>query len=267
MELSDRLDAHAEALRQAMATGKPMPPLTDDDPGLSVEDGYAIQLANVQRAVSDGRAIIGHKVGLTSKAMQEMLGVGEPDFGVLTDDMLIADGQTIDTDSLLQPRVEAEIALVLGRELAGPDVSEEEALAAVEYAVPALEIIDSRIADWRIRLPDTIADNGSSARFVLGTRQTPVASVDLRLVGMVFSRNMARWSTRAPARRHWVIRRAAWLGSQTSWRNSTPGSMPGTSSCRARCIARSTPRRATRSRPNSHYSAPYACKFGGSTRR
>jgi 2-keto-4-pentenoate hydratase len=266
MELSDRLDAHAEALRQAAATGKPMPPLTDDDPGLSVEDAYAIQLANVQRAVSDGRAIIGHKVGLTSKAMQEMLGVGEPDFGVLTDDMLIADGQTIDTDSLLQPRVEAEIALVLGRELRGPDVSEEEALAAVEYAVPALEIIDSRIADWRIRLPDTIADNGSSARFVLGTRQTPVAGVDLRLVGMVFSRNgeMVDSGAGAAALGH-PARCVAWLANKLAEFDTGLDAghviMPGAL------------HRAVDATPGDTFEAEFALlgsvrvKFGGSTRR
>jgi len=189
MALPDRLGVHADALRQAATTGKPVPPLTDDDPDLSVADAYAIQLANIERAVAEGRAVIGHKVGLTSKAMQEMLGVGEPDFGVLTDDMLVRDGGTVDVGSLLQPRIEAEIALVLGRDLRGPDCTEADALAAVEYAVPALEIIDSRIADWRIRLADTVADNGSSARFVLGATRTPIQGIDLRLVGMLISQN------------------------------------------------------------------------------
>ena len=189
MALPARLVAHAEALRDAARTGKPVPPLTDADPDLTVADAYAIQQANVDAAVGAGRRIVGHKVGLTSKAMQEMLGVAEPDFGVLTDDMVLDSGVTIDLASMIVPRVEAEIALVLGRGLRGPGVSTADALAAVDFAVPALEIIDSRIADWRIRLVDTIADNGSSARVVLGARRTPIADVDVRLVGMAFHRN------------------------------------------------------------------------------
>ena len=120
MAVPERLESHADALRRAVETGKPVPPLTDSDPALSVSDAYAIQLANVDHALAAGRRIIGHKVGLTSRAMQEMLGVDEPDFGVLTDDMLIDDGADVDLATLLQPRVEAEIALVLERELAGP---------------------------------------------------------------------------------------------------------------------------------------------------
>ncbi len=189
MAVPERLEAHAEALRRAVETGQPVAPLTDNDPELSVADAYAIQLANVDHAVAAGRRIIGHKVGLTSRAMQEMLGVGEPDFGVLTDDMLIDDGADVDLASLLQPRVEAEIALVLERQLQGPGVTVADALGAIGYVVPAFEIIDSRIADWRISLPDTIADNGSSARFVLGAQRTSIAGLDLRLIGMAFSRN------------------------------------------------------------------------------
>jgi 2-keto-4-pentenoate hydratase len=154
-----------------------------------VVDAYGIQLANVDHVVAAGHRVLGHKVGLTSRAMQEMLGVEEPDFGVLTDDMIVDDGASIDLAVMIQPRVEAEIALVLGHDLHGPGVTTAEALHAVRFAVPALEIIDSRIAGWRIRLADTIADNGSSGRFVLGPQRTAVDGIDLRLVGMAFSRN------------------------------------------------------------------------------
>ena len=155
---------------------------------------------------------------------------------------------------------------MLGRELRGPDVSEEEALAAVEYAVPALEIIDSRIADWRIRLPDTIADNGSSARFVLGTRQTPVASVDLRLVGMVFSRNgeMVDSGAGAAALGH-PARCVAWLANKLAEFDTGLDAghviMPGAL------------HRAVDATPGDTFEAEFALlgsvrvKFGGSTRR
>ncbi len=189
MPVPERLETHAEALRRAVERGKPIPPLTDTDADLSVSDAYAIQRSNVDHAIATGRRVIGHKVGLTSRAMQEMLGVDEPDFGVLTDDMLVDDGGDIEIASLLQPRLEAEIALVLDRDLQGPGTSTADALAAIGYAVPAFEVIDSRIAEWRISLPDTIADNGSSGRFVLGAQRTSITGLDLRLIGMAFSRN------------------------------------------------------------------------------
>lgn len=183
--------AHAEALWTASATRVPIAPLTSVDRDLTVADAYAIQLANVDRALADGRRIVGHKVGLTSKAMQEMLGVDEPDFGVLLDDMVVEDGATVPFGRLLQPRIEAEIGFRLGRDLEGGGVSTADALAAIDAAVPALEIIDSRIADWKIRLVDTIADNGSSAMAVLGSTFTPIDGVDLRLIGVVLERNGA----------------------------------------------------------------------------
>jgi 2-keto-4-pentenoate hydratase len=184
-----KIVAHAEALWIAAATGVPIAPLTGVDADLTVADAYAIQLANVDRALADGRRVVGHKVGLTSKAMQEMLGVDEPDFGVLLDDMVVSDGATVPLGQLLQPRIEAEIGFRLGHDLEGGGVSTADALAAIDAAVPALEIIDSRIADWKIRLVDTVADNGSSAMAVLGSTFTPVDDLDLRLIGVVLERN------------------------------------------------------------------------------
>ena len=179
----------AEALAGAERDRRPIPPLTDAHPGLTVEDAYAIQSLNIERRMADGRLVRGRKVGLTSAPMQRLLGVDEPDFGVLLDDMFVEDGDEIPMEQLLQPRAEAEVAFVMGDDLTGPGVTTSNALAAIEGALPALEIVDSRVADWRIKLADTIADNASSGRVVIGGRLTPVTELDLRLVGVVVSRN------------------------------------------------------------------------------
>lgn len=189
MGSASEIARHADALREASSTGVAIDPLTTTAPALDVADAYAIQLANIERAVARGRTIAGHKVGLTSKAMQEMLGVDEPDFGVLLDDMILADGAEVATTRLLQPRVEAEIAVRLARDLAGPGVTTEDALDALAVAIPALEIIDSRITDWKIRLVDTVADNGSSALVVLGGTETPVEGLDLPGVEVAVEHN------------------------------------------------------------------------------
>jgi 2-oxopent-4-enoate hydratase len=179
----------ADRLWQAEADRKPVEPITGEHPELSVQDAYAIQSANIARRTDGGRIIRGGKVGLTSRAMQQLLGVDEPDFGVLLDDMFVEDGAEVDLRTMLQPRVEAEIAFVLARDLAGPGVTTTDVLTATAGVLPAIEIVDSRIADWRIELVDTIADNASSGRVVVGGRLTPVTAVDLRLVGVMFYRN------------------------------------------------------------------------------
>jgi 2-keto-4-pentenoate hydratase len=179
----------ADRLWQAELDRTPIEPITDSHPGLTVEDAYAIQTVNVQRRVAAGRVIRGRKVGLTSGAMQQLLGVDEPDFGVLLDDMFVEDGADVDLQTLLQPRVEAEIAFVLARDLTGPGVTTTDVLTATAGVLPAIEIVDSRIAEWRIQLVDTVADNASSGRLVIGGRLTPVTAVDLRLIGMLFYRN------------------------------------------------------------------------------
>jgi 2-oxopent-4-enoate hydratase len=179
----------ADRLWQAEAERKPIEPITDAHHGLTVEDAYAIQTVNVERRVAAGRVIRGRKVGLTSRAMQQLLGVDEPDFGVLLDDMFVEDGADIEVEALLQPRVEAEIAFVIARDLAGPGVTTADVLTAIAGVLPAIEIVDSRIAEWRIQLVDTVADNASCGRLVIGGRLTPVTAVDLRLIGMLFYRN------------------------------------------------------------------------------
>lgn len=179
----------ADELWEAQRTRVAIEPLTDRYSGLDIEDAYAIQTRNIDRQVADGARVIGRKVGLTSRAMQQLLGVDEPDFGVLLDDMFVEDGDEVPLSEMLQPRIEAELAFVLERDLAGPGVTTANALAAMAGVLPAVEIVDSRIADWRIKLVDTVADNASSGRLVVGGRIRKVDEFDLRLVGVAVSRN------------------------------------------------------------------------------
>jgi 2-keto-4-pentenoate hydratase len=179
----------AETLLGAYASRLPVAPLTAVHPVLSAADAYAVQLAQVATWTANGAVVKGHKVGLTSAAMQRQLGVDQPDFGHLLDTMFLPEGTTADYGRLLQPKAEPEIAFVLDRPLRGPGVTVAEALAAVDFVLPALEIIDSRIADWKITLPDTIADNASSGAVVLGSRPVRPDSVDLALTGCLLYRN------------------------------------------------------------------------------
>lgn len=155
------------------------PPLSDEHAGLDVADAYAIQEAYADLRLADGARLVGRKIGATSKAIQELFDIDTPDFGQIFDDMVVADGGTLRIDELIEPRVEPEVAFVLARPLAGPGVTADDVLAATREVVPCLEIIDSRIADWRIRFVDTVADNGSSARCVFGSTPRPVDGLDL----------------------------------------------------------------------------------------
>lgn len=163
--------------------------LTASNPDMSVEDAYAIQLENVSKKVAAGEKVIGMKIGLTSKAMQNLLHVNEPDYGHLTDKMLVIEGDFCPIDELNQPKVEGELAFCLKKPLRGPGVTIADVYNATDWVVPAIEIVDSRIKDWKITLLDTIADNGSSARFILGGRMTPIGNVDMRLTGMTLEKN------------------------------------------------------------------------------
>ena len=144
-----------------------------------------------KRGLARGRRLVGRKIGLTSKAVQQQLGVDQPDYGALFADMEVASGEEIRVSSLIQPRIEAEIAVALDRDLSEADVTMGELLRAIGYAVPALEIVDSRIKDWKITICDTVADNGSSARYVLGTSPRRLTDIDLDTCGMVMFRNGA----------------------------------------------------------------------------
>lgn len=181
----------ARLLRDAYATGKPIAPLTATYEDMTLEDAYAIQLLQIEELLADGRTVKGHKVGLTSAAMQRLLGVSDPDFGHLLDDFFYLEHAPIPLNRFLQPRIEPEVAFVLNRPLRGPGVTVHEAIAAVDFVLPALEIVDSRIEDWKIGLFDTIADNASSGAVVLGSTPTALHDVDLRLAGAVMTRNGA----------------------------------------------------------------------------
>lgn len=179
----------AESLRAAERARLPIPPLTVDYPSMDTVDAYEIQLINVKERLGQGRLVRGHKVGLSSKAMQEMMGVDEPDYGHLLDDMFVFEDSEVDISEMCHPRVEVEVGFILGAPLAAPGCNAADVLRATAYVVPSIEIIDSRIAEWKISLADTIADNASSAMVVLGGRATPIDRVDLRTLGATLRRN------------------------------------------------------------------------------
>lgn len=178
--------AAAERLRQAQETRTPCPPVRDLLPDASVATGYAVQDLLTRARVEAGGRIVGRKIGLTSPAVQAQLGVDQPDFGVLYDDMACRQYEPISHDRLLQPRIEAEVAFVLAADLDG-DVDVAAARAAVAEVVPALEIVDSRVAGWDITIVDTIADNASSGLYVLGEPTGPLGERDLTAVQMTMT--------------------------------------------------------------------------------
>ncbi|XVQ82039.1 2-keto-4-pentenoate hydratase [Microbispora siamensis] len=173
-----RADA-AGRLRAAERDRAPIEPLTDTYPDIDVVDAYEIQLANIRRRLAAGARVYGHKVGLSSPVMQRMMGVDEPDYGHLLDEMVLSQDEPIEAGRYCYPRIEVEIGYVLGASLPGEGCTEEDVLAATEYVVPSLELIDSRITDWRIRLADTIADNASSAGVILGDARVSPKGLDL----------------------------------------------------------------------------------------
>ena len=186
-------------LYRARRDRDPIPPITDADPTLTPADAYAIQNAFVALLLEDGGSVVGYKLGLTSKPMQELLGVDQPDYGPVLSSMVFDDGTTLPTGSYIQPKAEAEIALTLDRPLRGPDVGVQEAAEAIGGARAAIEVVDSRIRDWKIKLVDTISDLASSAAIVLGRDVVPVAGWEPRLVGMVVARNGEMQATSAGA--------------------------------------------------------------------
>lgn len=178
-----RTEGLAQRLLEAERTATPVEPLSAEHPDLGIDEAYAVQLSGRTVRIAAGERIVGHKIGLTSRAMQEMVGVAEPDYGYLTDAMVLADGASVQARGLIAPRVEGEIAFRLGTALAGSGVTAREVLEATESVAAALELIDSRIADWRITIVDTIADNASSARAVVGP-WTALAELDLAALTM-----------------------------------------------------------------------------------
>jgi 2-keto-4-pentenoate hydratase len=177
---ADERATAARALQNAESDRISIPPLADSFEGMDVTDSYTIQLLNIADRLAGGATVLGHKVGLSSKAMQEMMGVDEPDYGHLLSDMACFSDVAVDASRYLLPRIEPEVAFILGADLPGEDCTEQDVLDATEWVTASLELIDSRIADWKIGLVDTIADNASSAGFVLGDARIDPRDVDLR---------------------------------------------------------------------------------------
>jgi 2-keto-4-pentenoate hydratase len=184
------VDELARSLHQARRDRVPVPPLTQARPELTAAEAYAVQHRLVELLQADGEGdIVGYKLGLTSRPMQEQLGIDQPDYGPVLAAGVHPDGVQVDLDRLIQPKVEAEIAIVLGAPLCGPNCTALDVRLAAAGAVAAVEIIDSRVADWRIKLADTIADLASSAQIALSSRLVPLDQLDPRLVGVVLTRN------------------------------------------------------------------------------
>lgn len=178
------LDAIAASLAEARRNRTPIFPVTETSPGFDVVSAYAVQEINTLHRLAAGQRIVGRKIGLTSPAVQAQLGVNEPDYGMLWDCDDVSGDASVAMSALIQPKVEAEIAFVLDRPISNPDPSLEEVAAAVAYATAAVEIVDSAISDWRITLSDTVADNASGAKFVLGSDRRKLSEIDLHLGGM-----------------------------------------------------------------------------------
>lgn len=173
-------EAFADELYRALIERRTVPPLRTRDPSLTIDDAYAISLGILARRQKAGEKVIGKKIGVTSKAVQDMLGVHQPDFGFLTDRMSVENGGTIKiAERMIQPRAEAEIALILKEDLKGPGVTPADVLAATAFIAPCFEIVDSRIENWNIRIVDTVADNASCGVFVLGSALVDPRPIDL----------------------------------------------------------------------------------------
>jgi 2-oxopent-4-enoate/cis-2-oxohex-4-enoate hydratase len=186
-----RIDAFASELFDALRQRRTLAPLTEREPAITVSDAYRISAAILRRREADGERVVGKKIGVTSKAVQDMLGVHEPDFGFLTDRMQVADGATVSLarSGLIQPRAEGEIAFMLKQDLGGPGIRREDVLDATEWVCPCFEIVDSRIRDWKIRIQDTVADNASCGVFVLGRDRRAPRELDLAAAQLNLFRN------------------------------------------------------------------------------
>ncbi|MDZ7896018.1 MAG: fumarylacetoacetate hydrolase family protein [Sphingobium sp.] len=183
------IDYHGDALYEALVAGVTIPNLRDRVPGITIVDAYHIQARMIERRIAAGETVVGKKIGVTSKAVQNAIGVFEPDFGILTSAMAYDDGAVVDMDRLIQPKAEAEIAFVLKRDLKGPGVTAADVLAATDHVRACFEIVDSRIDGWDIRIQDTVADNASCGVYALGAEKVDPRDVDLALAGMWAERN------------------------------------------------------------------------------
>lgn len=188
MTNTSNIQSVADRLWQARQTGQPVAPVRDLLEAGGIADAYAAQEINTQRGLQQGRRLVGRKIGLTSVAVQKQLGVDQPDYGMLFADMAMPDGLEIPYSQLMQPKVEAEVAFVLGRDLDDEQLTVADLFRAIDYAVAAVEIVGSRVANWDIRILDTIADNASSGLYVLGNEPKRLVDLDLRNCAMVMER-------------------------------------------------------------------------------
>jgi 2-keto-4-pentenoate hydratase len=185
-------ESAAEILREAEGTRVAVRPLVQTFPGIDVVDAYEIQLLNIRRRLAAGATVFGHKVGLSSKAMQDMMGVDEPDYGHLLSDMVYTQDAPVPTSRFLLPRVEVEVGFILGEDLPGEGCTVEDVLRCTEFIAPAIELIDSRIADWKIGLFDTIADNASSCGVILGSERVKPDELDVKGINATLDINGTR---------------------------------------------------------------------------
>lgn len=188
-ENASKIESHAKYLKNAWIKGKSVDSIMKIDSSFSVDEAYQVQLYNIDKEVKNGYRVTGKKIGLTSKAMQDLLGVDEPDYGHLLNKMEIKNGDTISLKRLFQPKVEGELAFILKDDLVGPNVTTLEVLQATDAVLPSLEIVDSRIKDWNITLADTVADNASSGLYVLGRGMEKITSIDVKQIGMALYKN------------------------------------------------------------------------------
>ena len=197
---NNKIKQYGDELYQALINQQMVEPITDREPGMTIEDAYSISTRLLERRTENGEKVIGKKIGVTSKAVQDMLNVHQPDFGYLTDAMVFANGDTIPVSKqMIQPKAEGEIAFVLKKDLKGPGVTTSDVLQATDFVVPCFEIVDSRIRDWKIKIQDTIADNASCGYFTLGNLCADPRKVDLSTVGMVLEKNGSVVATGAGA--------------------------------------------------------------------
>jgi 2-keto-4-pentenoate hydratase len=183
--MTDKLNELAVNLRNALDKAESVEPVRDVIGETDIDAAYKIQQINTEHWIEQGRLFAGRKIGLTSKAVQTQLGVDQPDYGILFKDMAYDENTEIDISQLIAPKIEAEIAMVVGRDLNQEQLTMNDLLGSIEYMLPALEIVDSRVRDWDIKITDTIADNASCGVYVLGTQKTKLGHLNLRNCGMV----------------------------------------------------------------------------------
>ena len=186
---STLIEQLGDELYGALTACQVLDPLSSRHPDITIEDAYAIQQRLIARRLGAGERVVGKKIGVTSQAVMNMLGVFQPDFGILLDGMVYNEGQPIEAKTLIQPKAEGEIAFVLKKDLMGPGVTAADVMAATEGVMACFEIVDSRIRDWKIQIQDTVADNASCGVFVLGDRLVDPRDVDLATCGMVLEKN------------------------------------------------------------------------------